>query len=503
MPTSGWPPQLLTPDRGRKSRGGQAAEFIETFCRITKDSVAGRSGELLRLRDWQRRLLGALYRLDGDRRKYRTALVGLPRKNGKSALLSGIALYELYTSDDGGEVYSCAADREQARIVFGTAKRMVEMDSDLSDLATLYRDAIELKGTGSVYRVLSAEAYTKEGLNPSFVAFDEVHAQPNRELWDVMALAQGARPDPMMVGITTAGVRVGRNGQDTLCYGLYQHGVKQVAGEVDDPRFLFAWWEAPQDADHADEGTWRRANPAFGDLIDPEDFRASVVRTPEAEFRTKRCNQWVAQTDTWLPHGYWEACEADVDEGWAPEPGTPITVGFDGSYSGDSTGLVGCTVDDDPRLFVIDAWEKADSDDPEWRVPISEVEEAIRRACARWQVREIACDPYRWQRSMEALLEEGWPIVEFPTGSPARMVAACGTFYDAVADKAVSHTGDVRLARHISNCFVKIDGKGPRIVKENPYSGRKIDLAVCAVVALERAVFWRDQPVPSFYGAWD
>ena len=493
-------PRYLTPDRGRKTRGDKVIEFIETYCRITKDSVAGKAGELLVLRDWQQNLLNRLYRVEGERRKYRTALIGLPRKNGKSALFSGVALFELLVGPAGGEVYSCAADREQARIVFGAAKRMVEMDPDLTQLTKLYRDAIEYPDTGSVYRVLSAEAFTKEGLNPHFVAFDEVHAQPTRELWDVMALAQGARTDPLLAGITTAGVRTDRNGKDTLCYELYQHGIKAVNGELVDPSFFFSWWE-PQggsDVDHRDPAIWREANPGFGDLIDPADFDAAVLRTPEAEFRTKRTNVFVAATSTWLPHGHWDACHLTRPP---PVAGSRIVVGFDGSYSGDSTGLVGCTVGDVPHLFVIDAWEKP-VDDNAWRVPISEVEEAIRQACATWDVTEIACDPYRWQRSMEALLEEGWPIIEWPTSSPGRMVPACGTFYDAVADKALTHDGDPRLARHIDNSFLKVDGKGPRIVKENPHSGRKIDLAVCAVIAHERAALHKDEPAQTWFGGW-
>ena len=145
--------------------GGRVVEFIETFCRSTKDTLAAPVGDHLVMRPWQRQLLGELFarRADG-RRKHRVSLVGLPRKNGKSALGSGIGLYGLFMGPDGGEVYSCAADREQARIVFGVARRMVELDEELSGLAKLYRDAIEIPSTGSVYRVLSSEAFTKEGL---------------------------------------------------------------------------------------------------------------------------------------------------------------------------------------------------------------------------------------------------------------------------------------------------------------------------------------------------
>jgi phage terminase large subunit-like protein len=162
------------------------------------------------------------------------------------------------------EVYSCAGDRDQARIVFGTAKRMVELEPVLSEMTKLYRDAIEVPATGSVYKVLSAEAYTKEGLNPTLVLFDEVHVQPNRELWDVMALAMGARPEPMLIGITTAGVRFDSTGADSLCYGLYEYGKRVCQGEVADSSFFMSWWESTDPtADHRDPDTWRQANPGL------------------------------------------------------------------------------------------------------------------------------------------------------------------------------------------------------------------------------------------------
>jgi phage terminase large subunit-like protein len=176
----------------------------------------------------------------------------MPRKNGKSALSSGVALYGLLFGPQGGEVYSCAAEKDQAKIVFNMAKRMVELEPDLADAITCYRDVLEVKSTGSIYRALSAEAYSKEGLNPSLVIFDEVHAQPNSELWDVMALASGARVDPLLLGITTAGVMTDSSGGESLCYGFYRHGQDVVQGLTDDPSFCFVWWEpsAGVNADH-------------------------------------------------------------------------------------------------------------------------------------------------------------------------------------------------------------------------------------------------------------
>lgn len=482
----GWPPRWLTHVPAadvRRGDGEHCVEFIEGLCKITKDSVAGASGSPIVLRPWQRQILGhVLARRADGRFRHRQALIGVARKNGKSALGAGLALYGLVMGPDGGEVYSCAGEKEQARIVFGTARRMIEMEPELADVCKLYRDAIEIPSTGSVYRVLSAEAFSKEGLNPTMVLFDEVHVQPSRELFDVMALAMGARVEPLMVGITTAGVRTDSTGGDSLCYSLYQYGKRVVAGEVDDPSFFMAWWE-PHDpaSDHRDPDTWREANPGFGDLVSAEDFAASVLRTPEAEFRTKRANQWVSSATTWLPAGAWAGCEEDR----AIPDLAEVVLGFDGSFSNDSTALVAVQVGERPHIDVAACWERPRDAGHDWRVPVDAVEDAIRAACRRWQVREIVCDPFRWARTYQVLESEGLPVVEFPQ-SPQRMVPATQRFYEAVLNDGLTHSGDARLARHIDNCVIKTDQRGPRLMKDAKNSPRKIDLAVAAVMA-----FWR------------
>lgn len=486
----GWPPRWLTPVPAadvRRGDGEHCAQFIEAMCRITKDSIAGGSGEPIVLRPWQRKMLGhVLARRPDGRYRHRQALVGVARKNGKSALGAGLALYGLVMGPDGGEVYSVAGEKEQARIVFGTARRMVELEPELAEVTKLYRDAIEVPGTGAVYRCLSAEAYTKEGLNPTLTVFDEVHVQPNRELWDVMALAAGARPEPLLIGITTAGVKTDSTGADSLCYGMYQYGQRVVRGEVEDPAFFFAWWEPRDpDADHRDPATWREANPGFADIVAEEDFTSAVLKTPEPEFRTKRANQWVNTATSWMPAGAWDAC---TDERAVPD-GAEVVLGFDGSFSNDSTALVVVEVPAEgelPHVDVVECWERPAGSDPGWRVPIADVEEAIRGACRRWQVREIVCDPFRWARTYQVLEDEGLPIVEFPQ-SPQRMVPATQRFYEAVLNQGLTHSGDPRLARHVDNCTLKVDQRGARIQKDSRNSPRKIDLAVAAVMGHDRA----------------
>jgi phage terminase large subunit-like protein len=410
----------------------------------------------------------------------------MARKNGKSALAASAGLSALTLGGNGSEIYSCAADRDQARIVFGTARRMVELDEELSSMFTLYKDVIEYKDKGSVYRVLSAEAYTKEGLNPSpIVIFDEVHAQPNRELWDVMSLAGGARADSLLLGITTAGVKTQSNGQDSLCYSLYQYGQKLVKKELVDPSFFFAWWEPNNpEADHRNKQLWIESNPGFGDIVDAEDFESAVLRTPEAEFRTKRTNTFVSTATAWLPTGSWEQL---IDKERMPEPGEDVILAFDGAFSNDSTALVAWLLGGDkPHLMVVGLWERPDDAEQGWHVPVAEVEQTIIDTArdGRFSVKEIVFDPARWQRTFMILDEEGLPVVQYPN-SAERMVPATQKFYEAVVNESFTHDGDERLARHISNCVTKQSSRGVMVAKAS--SKRKVDAAVASIFGYDRA----------------
>ena len=315
-----------------------------------------------------------------------------------------------------------------------------------------------------------------------------------------MSLAMGARKSASLVAITTAGQKSDQTGRDSVCYELYQYGTKVATGEVEDDSFFMAWWES--DGDHRDPETWKEANPAYDDLNIPADFESAVRRTPEAQFRTKRCNQWVSSQISWLPTGAWEAREAMFHV----KPDDDIILGFDGSFSGDASVIVGATIpktEEEPvRVFLVKSWEKdLTIHDDEWRVDIADVENTIIDFCREHpNVKEIACDPFRWQRSMQILEEKGLPIVEWPSTSPRRMVAACAKVYDMVMEERIEHDGNPLIGRHLANAVTKVDNLGPRIVKDARNSPRKIDGAVAMVIAVDRATVGRmDEVVPQFF----
>jgi phage terminase large subunit-like protein len=504
MTVSGWPPLYITtpPEHEiRRGDGPQVIERLEALCTISKDSFAGPAGTPLTLREWQKQMLLRLFarRADG-RRRYRVGLIGMPRKNGKSAVGSGLALEGLLFGGMGAEVYSAAASKDQARIVFDETKKMVLAKSELTDVLKPMRYIIEAPDTGSLYRVLASDAYTSEGLNITRALVDELHAHPNPELWNVLTLASAARIDPLVLAITTAGVMSDSSGNDSICYSLYKHGVDVAGGVVDDPSFFFCWWGAPDGADHTDPEVWAQANPGYGDLIDPEDFESAVRRTQENEFRTKRLNQWVSSASAWLPAGLWDT---RAISGHVVAKDTRIVIGFDGSLSRDATAIVGCTIEPKPHVFVIAAWERPADAPQDWQVPRDDVMWTLREACLRWDVAEIAVDPALWRTEMQELEGERIPVVVFPQSS-GRMAPATQRTYEMITEGDITHDGDPRLARHIRHAVLKRTNNsgagGGHLYKDSRGSPRKIDLAVAMVMAVDVAMTLANFGAPQ---VWD
>lgn len=466
----------------RTTDGDRIIRFAETCCRITRGS---RAGQLITLRPWQRQLL-----VDLAAAAPRRAYVQMPRKNGKSMLGAILALYNLLADGEtGAEIYSVAGSRDQARLVFGEALRMVQLDTWLSKHLLPRQYEILHKASGSRYRYIAADAGHAEGMNPHLVIFDEVHvAGSDRRLWDTMNLGSGAREAPLVLGITTPGVRYGTDGRDSLAWSLYDYAARVRTGEIDDPHFFARVWEAPPNCDLRDPTAWSLANPGLGDFLAEDDMEAACNTTPENEFRTKRLGQWVSTQSAWLPYGAWDGC-SDVSAR-AVSSGTPVVLGFDGSYSNDSTALIGATVEAEPYVWIVGLWERDPTAPAMWRVSHEAVEAAVFEACGRWDVRELVCDRKLWQRDIEDWERRGLPVVDFPQ-TPARMVPAAQRFFEAVTTGAMHHSGDPRLGRHVGNTIVRPNG---HIAKEHKDSGRKIDAAVAAVMAYDRAAFLAHTP---------
>jgi phage terminase large subunit-like protein len=454
----------------KQSDGDLVTQFASEWLTTSKGV---RAGEPLVFTEWQRWLLNALLERRADGRlRNRRALIGLPRKQGKSLLGSTLALYGLFAGEAGAEVYSAAGDRQQARIVFNEAKQQIQNSPMLSAECNVYRDAIEVRRFGAVYRVLSSDGKLQQGLNPSMVVFDELHVQHNDDLWDALTLGSGARLDPITIGITTAGFDL-----ETLCGRLYQYGKSVAAQEIVDDNFGFYWWEANKDCDINDVAQWNKANPnlVLG-LIDSEDMQVSARQTSEMAFRRYRLNQWVRSQESWLPVGAWENMVGDA----TINPDDDCYVGIDMALKHDSIAIVVAQPQENGKVHVEAKIWHPDMEG----IDIADVEQHLRMLHLKYQVREFAYDPAYFQRSAESLMDDGLPMVEFPQSSQ-RMIPACGNAYDMIAAGRLVHSGSPMFTDQVLSAAQRMTENGWRLSKGK--SRRKIDAAIAMCMALDRA----------------
>jgi phage terminase large subunit-like protein len=462
-----------------KRGGSRAIAFVERYVRTPKGTGARLR---MRLRPWQRAIVHGLL----DEPRPRQGLVSIPAGNGKSTLAAALGLFGLLADGvEGAQVLVVASDERQAGIILRTAKRMVELDDELAARVQTFADHLLEPRTDSVFMALPADPGALQGWDPSLAIVDELHVVTD-DTFEAMAARAGKRDRSLLLAISTPP----RVGDDGVMRRLVDHG---RAGA--DPSFYFAEFAAPAGCPVDDEQAWAVANPALDDFLHRDALRATLPpKMREAAFRRYRLGQWVALDGAWLPDGAWAAC---ADATRSIPDGTGVVCGFDGSFSGDCTALVAVTVEERPHVELVELWE-APEGSRDWRVPIVAVEDAIRAAARRWRVLEVAADPYRWARSLELLDAEGIPVGEYPQG-PARMGPATSRFYSAVVDGLLSHDGSSALARHVANAVLKEDSRGARLAKEHKDSKRRIDAAVAAVMAHDRAAVLAGDRGPSIY----
>jgi phage terminase large subunit-like protein len=275
------------------------------------------------------------------------------------------------------------------------------------------------------------------------------------------------------------------------------HRLRELGLSGEDPRFYFREYAAPAGADITDEEVWAACNPALGDFLSIDALRSTLKTTRPEAFRRFRLNEMVMDAGSWLEWGQWEA----LGHPRALVPGEKIVLGFDGSVSGDSTALVASTLGPTPYLSLQGLWE-APSGPPGrtgWSVPRHEVTDALAALFARFEVVELACDPFYW-RDTVAEWELRWPgrVIEYPTHTVQRMAPATDRAYAAIAEGRLSHDGNPDMARHFRNCVVRSTPAGDCVSKDHKNSPRRIDAAIAAIVALDRAAFYLHQPVRRF-----
>lgn len=471
-------PRYRSPELHNVSRGFGVIEWAHEHLETQKGPLAGNSLTLTR---WEQWVIQELFEEEESTDlRYRRGLIGVGRQNGKSVLGSTLGLEALFRGPQGSEIYSAAGDKKQARIVFNAARRQVSNSEFLSSTAKVYRDAIEIPETGNVYRVLSADAALQQGLSPFLVIFDEVHVQRNEELWDALSLGMGARPDALILGITTAGYD-----PETLCGRMYDYGKKVASGEIDDPSFFFAWWEPTEaDCDKFSHEAWRQANPSYAEgLLLEKDLQTSAMQQQDAAFRRYRLNQWVPMSgESWMDYDAWNAAGYEFE---GPKPGASIVLGFDGSVDRDATALIGIDLDS-MTIYPVKIWEPTGVQG--WQVPRDEVDAIVSTQFDQFDVRALGADPAWWRRELQEWTDR-YPgrVYEWPVTNQ-RMAPAVNSTYAAVLDGTLRHDENQTLTRHVFNAVMKdLGGLGITLKKENRGSARWIDACVAMCIAVDMA----------------
>ncbi len=327
-----------------RAAADRACDFFPRFLIHTKGEWAGRPFEL---EEWQkneiiRPVFGWKRRSDGLRR-YTIVYVEVPRKNGKSQLAAGCALLLLHCDGEAGaEIYSLAADRFQAKIVFDEAARMCRASGVLASRSEIFRREIFVKSTLSYYRVLSSDVPTKHGLNPHGIVFDELHVQDDRDLWDILRTGRGSRRQPLTFAMTTAGYD-----KKTLCGEMHDKALAVRDGIARDETFLPVVYGIDEEDDWEDPKIWARVNPNLGVSIQPAYLKGEYKEAKDSlpfqnTFRRLHLNQWVHQAVRWIDAKKWDECAGALSFEALAETlrGRPCYAGLDLSTVTDLSALV-------------------------------------------------------------------------------------------------------------------------------------------------------------------
>lgn len=501
----------------------KAVAFFHKGIKHTKGKWAGQP---FTLQPWQEDAIRTLFgwkRPDGTRR-FRTSFWFLPRKNGKSAIAAGIALFCLLCDGEPeAECYCAASDKEQASLVFRAAASMLRAQPAFANSVKIRDSLKRVIYKDSFLRAIPANEGGSHGFNSSVIIGDELHTWPNRDFFDTLHTSTGAREQPLEVYITTAG-----HDQTSICHEVYTRAVAIRDGDIEDESFLPVIYEAGADADWKDPEVWAKANPNLGVSISTEYIEAECKKATENPayentFRRLHLNQWTQQENRWLQIHHWDACAA------TPEPigdGEPIYCGLDLSSTTDFTACVTVTPCGDGYKSVGHYWvpeERIEWLSRKHNIPVAQwvrdgwvtacpgrtieygpVHSYITDMAERCDLRSIGFDPYNAHATRVELEDNrGLPMVEMRQGvntlsSPSKALETL------VLEHRLDHSGDPVLRWMADNVAVKVDENGNiKPVKKVAGSYRHIDGIVALVMAIGRAAKDGGRPVSLFENAWE
>lgn len=470
------------------------------------------AGQRLVLRPWQEGIVRSLNEVRPDGLlKYRRCLLLLPRKQAKTQLAASLSVYHILGSGRTGQsAVVAASDREQASHLFRKAVGMIEADPYLSKQCRVYSSAkrVEARKSGNSLQVLSSDGRRLHGHNPSLVVIDEVHTQPNRELYDALTSAFGARREYLTLLISTQG-----NRKDTLLYQEYEYAKKVRDGIVDDPEYLPIIFEAAPGDDWTDEAVWHKAMPALGDFCNLEFIRsecrkAREVPSEESKFRQLYLNHLVAAAGKWLNRAGWDVCNAttfDPDE----LAGRECYGGLDMSNTSDLTAFVLVFPREDgtyrvrgwywiPEGYAVERDAKGHTQYGKWaregRITLTEgavidhdqIRAQILDLAAEYQIREIRVDPFTATQTASKLMAEGLDVKfmrqgTFSMNEPTRYLEVL------IATNRVHAGKDPVLDWQMDNAVAESDTQGNVKISKHR-SSEKVDAVVALVMALSGAM---------------
>lgn len=503
------------------------AQIAIDFFSLLKHSKGEWAGQVVRLEPWQQFIVWSLFgwkREDGTRR-FRTSYLEVARKNGKSTLAAGIGLYLLVADNEpGAEIYSAATKKDQAVITHGEATRMVKSSRALRKRVTVFRNNLHIQNTASKFEPLSSDVDSLDGLNIHGALVDEVHAHKTRELWDLIETATGARRQPLMFSITTAGFN-----RQTICFTLHEYTQKVVEGVIEDDTFfglIYTLDDADRDrpADEwEDEGVWLKANPNLGVCKKWDDMRRKAARAkvmPSAlnAFLRLELDVWTQSETKWVNIDYWQKCGKAVDP--AGLRGRTCYGGLDLSSTIDISAFLmvfppAIEVDDYQvlcRFWVPEdsVYERVHTDRVPYDVWIRQgyitatpgnvidyawIFDQIDEDAQTYDLQEIAFDRWGATKIVQAIEELGMTCVQFGQGF-ASMNAPMKELEKLILSEKLAHGGNPVLTWMANNLVARLDPAG-NIKPDKEKSIEKIDGTVALIMALDRAL--RHQKSGSVY----
>jgi phage terminase large subunit-like protein len=495
-----------------KEKADRVMKFI-SHLRFVNGAKAGLNFNIL---GWQeqfiRDVFGCVY--DDGCRQFREVYLEIPKKNGKSTLCAAIGLYMLMADGErGAQVYSLASSKEQAGNTFKTALYMIQNMPELKEYVKIRASLNEIFyiPTKSVFKVLSSDPNNKQGLDISCCLFDELADQKNRTLFEnVMRMSGSARKQPLYIMMTTAGVE-----KNSVCYEMRTKSDDIIRGNKVDEHFYPVVYSINEDDDWNDEKSWIKANPSIGEILDLEQIRSDYLRAlnnteEEMFFRRYRLCEWASVQKRWLPMNEWDECLRKFSEN--DLEGRPCYAGMDLSTVSDLTAfvLVFPPIDKNDANYYILPYLFCPEESIEVRsqrdkvlyrvwardgyllttpgnvVDYSYIETFIKEKKKKFDIKEIAIDPWNSSEFSQHLVADGFEVIDFRQGF-ATMSSPTKDLMRLVKLRKLVHNGNPVLRWNIDNIVISQDPSANIKITKNRCN-EKVDGAVALVMALGRAL---------------